>query len=83
MKKVQGLPKAFGRTIMEARSRCGISQEQLAEAIDSTNVYISLLENGQRQPSLNAVILIAHQLGVRPDELVKQVCAQLASQSDK
>lgn len=70
---MQGLPKAFGKVIAETRLRQGMSQEQLAEAIDSTNVYISLLENGQRQPSLNAVILIARSLGMRPDELVEQV----------
>ena len=77
MKKVQGLPKAFGKVIAEARTRRGMSQEQLAEAIDSTNVYISLLENGQRQPSLNAAILIARNLGMPPEEVVAHVCAQL------
>ncbi len=56
-----------------------MSQEQLAEAIDSTNVYISLLENGQRQPSLNAAILIAHSLGMSPEELVAQVTTLLKS----
>ncbi|MDR2574094.1 MAG: helix-turn-helix transcriptional regulator [Desulfovibrio sp.] len=79
MKKVQGLPKAFGKVIAEARARQGMSQEQLAEAIDSTNVYISLLENGQRQPSLNATILIACSLGIRPEELLGQVCSLLNS----
>jgi transcriptional regulator with XRE-family HTH domain len=73
MKKVQGLPKAFGKIIAEIRTRQGISQEQLAEAIDSTNVYISLLENGQRQPSLNATLLIAQNLEIRPEELVARV----------
>ena len=77
MNKVQGLPKAFGEIIAEARARQGMSQEQLAEAIDSTNVYISLLENGQRQPSLNAAILIAESLGIPPGELVSQVTALL------
>lgn len=78
MKKVQGLPIAFGKVIAEARIRQGMSQEQLAEAIDSTNVYISLLENGQRQPSLNAVILIARSLGVRPEDLVERVSTELS-----
>lgn len=54
-----------------------MTQEQVAEAIDSTNVYISLLENGQRQPSLNAVILIARALGLRPETLVEQVSDRL------
>jgi DNA-binding XRE family transcriptional regulator len=70
MKKVQGLPKAFGKTIAEARARLGMSQEQLAESIDPPNLYISLLENGQRQPSLNAAILIARSLEMCPEELI-------------
>ena len=77
MDKVQGLPKAFGKVIAEERVRQGFSQEQLAEAIGSINVYISLLENGQRQPSLNAAILLAESLHITPAELVSRVCAML------
>ena len=73
MREVQGLSKAFGRVIAELRAKRGLSQEQLAEAIDSTNVYISLLENGQRKPSLNATILIAQSLKIQPDRLVRDV----------
>ena len=79
MKKVQGLPKAFGKVIAELRAKRGLSQEQLAEAIDSTNVYISLLENGQRKPSLNATFLIAQSLAVQPDRLVKDVSDLISS----
>jgi transcriptional regulator with XRE-family HTH domain len=77
MRVVQGLSKAFGKVIAEIRAKRGISQEQLAEAIDSTNVYISLLENGLRKPSLNSTILIAQSLEIQPDVLVKQVIALL------
>ncbi len=73
MKKIQGLSKAFGNVIAELRVKRGMSQEQLAEAIDSTNVYISLLESGLRKPSLNATILIAQNLEVQPDILMKYV----------
>lgn len=62
---------------MKARAQQGMSQEQLAEAIGSTNVYISLLENGQRQPSLNAALLIARELGIKSEELVARVVAFL------
>ena len=73
MKEVQGLSKAFGEVIVGLRVKHGLSQEQLAEAIDSTNVYISLLENGLRKPSLNATLLLAYSLEIRPDALVEQV----------
>ena len=77
MKEVQGLSGAFGKVIAELRAKRGISQEQLAEAIDSTNVYISLLESGRRKPSLNATILIAQSLEIQPDTPVEQVAALL------
>lgn len=77
MKKVQGLAQAFGKVIAEMRTSRGMSQEQLAESIDATNVYICLLETGQRQPSLTAALLLAESLGVMPEELVKRVCDTL------
>ena len=77
MKEVPGLSKVFGKVIAELRKERGLSQEYLAEAIDSTNVYISLLENGQRKPSLNATILIAQSLEIQPDTLVERVVALL------
>ena len=73
MKEVRGLSKAFGQVIAELRAKRGISQEQLAEAIDSTNVYISLLESGRRKPSLNATMLISQSLEMQPDMLIKAV----------
>jgi len=77
MYKVEGLPQAFGRVIAQMRVEQRLSQEELAEKIGSTNVYISLLERGQRQPSLNAVILIAESLKITPAELVRRVNEQL------
>lgn len=77
MKKIHGLAQAFGKTIAKARTEKGISQETLAESIDATNVYICLLETGQRLPSLNTTILLAKSLGIPPDELLKEVCSNL------
>lgn len=79
MKQVRELPQAFGKTVAALRVQRGLSQEQLAEAIDASNVYICLLETGQRQPSLNAAILIAESLGVKPSELLRLVCEELQS----
>ena len=64
--------------LAEERKRAGISQEKLAEAVDATNVFICLLERGQRQPSLNAAILLAQALGLPPGEVVARVCRLLA-----
>ena len=84
MREVQGLSEAFGKAIAQMRAKRGISQEQLAEAIESTNVYISLLENGLRKPSLNATLLLAQSLEIRPEALVEQVAALLRqNEADK
>lgn len=71
--KIPDLSMAFGKVIAEERNRKGMTQEQLAEAINYTNVYISLLENGMRQPSLNATILIACELNIKPEVLISRV----------
>ena len=43
---------AVGETFRELRQKKGVSQEKLADAIDSHQVYISEIENGKKIPSL-------------------------------
>ena len=43
---------AVGETLRELRQKKGVSQEKLADAIDSHQVYISEIENGKKIPSL-------------------------------
>ncbi|MBS7260673.1 MAG: helix-turn-helix transcriptional regulator, partial [Treponema sp.] len=42
-------------TLRELRQKKGVSQEKLAEAIDSHQVYISEIENGKKIPSLSVI----------------------------
>ena len=77
MKNIPKLSEIFGNILCEERRKANISQEKLAEEIDATNVFISLLENGQRQPSLNATILIARALGISASDFVGKVCRLL------
>ena len=44
--------KAVAQTVRTLRQNKGISQEALAEAINSHQVYISEIENGKKIPSL-------------------------------
>jgi len=46
---------AVAETLRELRQKKGVSQEKLAEAIDSHQVYISEIENGKKTPSLNVI----------------------------
>ena len=46
---------AVAQVMRELRQKKGISQEKLAEAIDSHQVYISEIENGKKLPSLTVL----------------------------
>lgn len=51
---------AIAQTLRELRMKNHVSQEKLAEAIDSHQVYISEIENGKKQPSISVIYNIAH-----------------------
>ena len=46
---------AVAETLRELRQKKGVSQEKLAEAIDSHQVYISEIENGKKIPYLSVI----------------------------
>jgi transcriptional regulator with XRE-family HTH domain len=47
--------RATGRSLREARTASGISQEQLAEAAGFTKQYISMLEHGDANFSIELI----------------------------
>jgi transcriptional regulator with XRE-family HTH domain len=63
---------AFGGVLRVARTRAGLSQEALALACEIDRTYVSLLERGERQPTLSTLFALADQLGVAADTLVAQ-----------
>jgi len=54
-----------------------MTQEQLASTSGLHTVYISMLERGERHPTLDKVFLIARALGCEPEYLVGQVKKEL------
>ena len=50
---------AVGETLRELRQKKGVSQEKLADAIESHQVYISEIENGKKIPSLPILYKVA------------------------
>lgn len=66
------LEKAFGSVLREAREKAGLSQDQLAHDAGLHRTYISLLERGQRQPSLRAITSLAQALGLAPSTLISR-----------
>ncbi len=59
-------------TMAEARRQAGLTQEQLAEAVDSSAAYISQLESGFRQPSLGLLKRLSGVLNCSPMDLIEQ-----------
>jgi len=71
------IEQAFGEILHELRTDKGLSQESLALESGLDRTFISLLERGQRQPSLTTVFQLAAALDMRPHEIIKQVEALL------
>ncbi len=59
----------FGRRVRELRQAQGLSQERLAEIAELHRTYVSSLERGQRNVSLENIHALARALGVAPREL--------------
>ena len=57
--------QAFGDVVRARRLKAGLSQETLALECDLHPTFISMLERGVRQPSLETIFRLAARLGVR------------------
>jgi transcriptional regulator with XRE-family HTH domain len=60
----------FGRAIRLCRAAFNLSQAELAERAGVTASYLSLLESGQRQPSVGTIKKLCKALGVPVDLLM-------------
>lgn len=62
----------FGANIRRLRrSKIRQSQEQFASLVKIDRSYISEIERGLRNPTLDIIVRLAHGLGVHPAELLK------------
>jgi len=63
--------KAFGLVLKKARLEKNVSQEQLALDCELDRTFISMLERGQRQPSLTSILAISSSLDIQAHKLIK------------
>lgn len=56
--------------IRNERIKKGLTQEQLANRLDTVSSYISDIETGRKKPSIRMLYLIASELGTGIDRLV-------------
>lgn len=64
------LAEVFGRRVREVRHERGWTQEQLAFEAGVKRAYLSEVENGHRNVSLDVVEKLAQALGVTADQLM-------------
>ncbi len=70
MRKKKELNLQIGNQIRKARERCGLTQEQFAEAIDKSPQFISDLERGLSGISLETLKKICETLQVSSDTIL-------------
>lgn len=73
----QSIEIAFGRVLRNLRKKLELSQERLGFDAGLGRTYISELELGEKQPSLNTVFKLAKALKVDPAELVAMVATEI------
>jgi transcriptional regulator with XRE-family HTH domain len=62
---------AFGKVLRIVRREAGLTQEQLAHAAEVDRTFVSLIERGERQPTIRVLFRLADALGVPPTKLVE------------
>lgn len=73
---------AVAQAIQELRKERRISQEKLADAIDSHQVYISEIEKGKKIPSITILNNMASVFGMTLTQFVEIIEKKLAANPD-
>ena len=71
----------FGQILKEIRIEKKLSQEELGFNSGYHRTYISLLERGKKNPSLQVVFQLAVCLDITPSAFIKRIEKQLAENS--
>ena len=64
---------AFGKILSQLRSNSTMSQEELGNLSGYHRTYISLLERGERCPSLETIFQISKAFSRKPSEIISMV----------
>lgn len=70
MEKKISSKKEFGLKVRESRLKLGISQEELGFQSGLDRTYISGIERGTRNPTLEIIMKLAKALKIPPSELL-------------
>lgn len=67
------LSYAFGKTLRRIRIEHGLTQEELGFEADLRRAYISSLELGQKEPSLQTIQKLSAAFGMTSSKLIAEV----------
>ena len=67
------LSQEFGKCIRELRTEMGMSQVEFGERCGFYQTYLSRIENGHANPTLNAIEVIANALGLTVFDLFDRI----------
>jgi transcriptional regulator with XRE-family HTH domain len=73
LEKFLELAIAFGRVLRDLRKQAGLTQEQLGFEAELERNYISMLERGERQPTLTTLVKLARPLRLKASDMVALV----------
>ncbi len=62
--------RLLGERVREHRRSRGLTQEDLAQSLDLSVAYVSLIERGGRNPPYTTVVAIARALGIPASRIV-------------
>jgi len=68
-KKPNKALKTLGRKIQRLRKNHEITQEELAEMVHISRVYMGYIEQGRESPSLKLLMKLSKKLGVKVEDL--------------
>lgn len=66
-------PIIVGNVISELRHKKNISQEVLSGLAGIARTHLSMIENGQRKPTLETFYRICVSVGVSPSEVLEEI----------
>lgn len=70
---MSGLARRLGTCVRELRVGAGLTQVEFAERCGFYQTYLSRVETGRANPSLNALEVLANGLGMSVFDLFEQV----------
>lgn len=71
------IPVGFGKILRRARKEAGLTQEQLALDAELQRNFVSLLELGEKQPTLTTLFKLAGALKCSPATMVQALVDEL------